>query len=58
VDAGRTLLGWVVFIVLLSAAGLASAPRDTGAFVLSALMLCVGLAAAAVLVATLRVGGK
>ncbi|MCW6004233.1 hypothetical protein K1W54_06510 [Micromonospora sp. CPCC 205371] len=57
-DAPRALLGWVVFIVLLSAAGLASAPRDTGAFVLSALMLGVGMLCGAVLVAALRMGRR
>jgi hypothetical protein len=49
-DVGRALLGWVVFVVLVSAVGVMAAPPGTGAFVLSALMLTVGLACGGALV--------
>lgn len=57
-DVRRSLLGWAIFIVLLSAAGVAAAPRGTGAFVLSSLMLGVGLLCGAAVVVTLRVGRR
>jgi hypothetical protein len=50
----RTLLGWVVLIVLLSAAGLLAGRPGTATFVLSAGTLGVGLLAGAVLVALIR----
>jgi hypothetical protein len=46
---GRALVTWVAFVVLLSGASVLAAPRDSGAFVLSVLMLCLSLAGALLL---------
>jgi hypothetical protein len=46
----KSLLTWIVLIVLLSAAGLATGQPGTGGFVLSALMLAVGTLSGTVLI--------
>jgi hypothetical protein len=50
----RVLLRWVVLIVLLSGAGLLAGRRGTGAFVLSAVTLGIGILAGAVLIVLIR----
>jgi hypothetical protein len=51
---GRAALTWTVFVVLLSGAGMLASGPGTAGFVLSGLMLAVGLLAGAVLLAVLR----
>jgi uncharacterized membrane-anchored protein len=50
----RALLRWVVLIVLMSGAGLLAGRPGTGAFVLSAVTLGIGLLAGAVLIVLIR----
>ncbi|MEJ3745722.1 hypothetical protein WEI85_20820 [Actinomycetes bacterium KLBMP 9797] len=48
-QVGRALVTWVAFVALLSGASVLATPRDSGAFVLSVLMLCLSLAGALLL---------
>ena len=50
----RAILTWSVFIVLLSGAGLVVSQPGTASFVLSGVMLAVGLVFGVVLFAVLR----
>ena len=54
--SGRAALTWTVFVVLLSGAGLLVSDPGTAGFVLSGLMLAVGVVAGAALVVLLRAG--
>ena len=53
-EVGKALLRWIAFIVLVAGIGVLAAPRGTGAFVLSVLMLGVGLLCGGLLVVLVR----
>ncbi len=53
--AGQALLRWAVFVTLLSGAGLLAARPGTAGYVLSAAMLCCGVATGILLAILVRV---
>ncbi|GAA4681761.1 hypothetical protein [Phytohabitans rumicis] len=53
-EVGKALLRWIAFIVIVAGVGVLAAPRHSGAFVLSVLMLCVGLLSGGLLYLVLR----
>jgi hypothetical protein len=53
-EVGKALLRWIVFIVLVAGVGVLAAPRDSGAFVLSVVMLVVGLLCVGLLYVLIR----
>jgi hypothetical protein len=54
----RPLLGWIVLIVLLAAAGLLAGRPGSAGFVLSALTLGIGLLAGATLLVVIRLSRR